>query len=127
MITVEELMNDPDFCTTITRLRPTVAYVNEGERRATWERTDNLTAIIQPASTDDMKAMPEGISVEGLQVLWTASQIFLGDNTVDSDVVVYKGKSFRVVKSSDWSDNGYYQAFATYYADGVPNPTELAV
>lgn len=110
IVNVAELMTDPDFTSTIVLRRPAPARLaNEGENIATYLDDVNVTAIVQPATAEDVLSLPEGDRGSGrILRVWSATALQMADGVArDADVLVVGGDSFRVVGEQKWDGHGY--------------------
>jgi hypothetical protein len=113
-VNVAELMTDPDFAETFTVKRPTVTMVR-GVGAATYAADRSAVGVVQPMEAHEVALLPEGERGSGEVIeVWTAEDLKAGDgkNTV-GDVLVWKGKSYRVTRSEDFAQNGYRRFVAT--------------
>lgn len=118
MIDVSELMDDPEFCTDFQLRRISGAFQDEGE----WVNGSPVIlerlGAIHPASASQLKLLPEGERRDFTIAVYSDQDILMADGTgIQSDVVIWKGKTFRVAYSKDWSDNGYWFALAVEFSD----------
>jgi len=115
VIDVSELMSDPDFVRAFSIMRPTLTVANEGVASSTYATTQ-LTGIVQPASDNELKLLPEGSRLSDVIAVWSHSEIRAGDgSTIESDVILVDGKRYRVIKADPWPDAGYYKVLAEGY------------
>lgn len=122
MINVAELVNDPDFAQPFTVQRSTGTFVLGGYQSTTVDVP--FYGVIEVASTKELNTLPEGDRIAGSMAIWTQQPIY--ETSVDdnpsygrgkygqsasriSDVVIWHGQQFRIVKDSVWSDFGYYK------------------
>src|SRR5665213_969994 len=113
-IDMSELNGDEDFASVITLRRPAPpTFANEGVASYTYQPDVSIVANVQDASPADLKVLPEGTNLADVVAIWTGNELKIGDQTGQgSDLLIIKGKSYRVIKLEDWSDNGYFMAFA---------------
>lgn len=119
---MSELVSDPEFLTSITRLRPTTVLVpgTEGESSATYVSTD-LMAIVQPTGRpDQMDPQPEGERMDSWIMIQSAQTILMAEPGTVSDIVVWGGRKYRVMKVEDYSNCGYFVAYAQEYHAATP-------
>lgn len=112
MINVAEVVADPDFTRTFTVRRPTSTFANEGVHTSTY--TDStLTGIVQPASPKEMELLPEGHRVGDVIAVWSTLEMRAGNaDTIEADVIVVDGKSYKVLRCEPWADAGYWKVLA---------------
>jgi hypothetical protein len=111
VIDVAEMMSDPDFVEAITIRRPTVTLDAEGESSAAYQDIPAIAGV-QPAGQDEVRMVPEGIRIDDAIAVWSATEMRAGGDGVDSDTIVWKGKSYRVVAREPWMGNGYCMVVA---------------
>lgn len=65
-----------------------------------------MEASIQPLSPNEILQLPEGRRTEESYKVFTCEQLFPTDekNQVQGDIFDYKGKTFEVHKTEDWTD-----------------------
>lgn len=120
-VTMSAMAVNPLFSTTITRLRPTTGYVedSEGVKRTTYASTP-ITAIVQPSKPDVTNPAPEGERMDSWIDIITSTQILMAGPEGVSDVVVYNGGHYRVMKVEPYGDHGFFSALAQEYHGATP-------
>lgn len=78
--------------------------------------TFSITANVQPASPFELEQFPEGSRVKGTMVFRTTSRLYItqedeGSGMV-SDMLIWKGRRYKVMQVNDYGHYGYYEAFA---------------
>ncbi len=113
-IDVSEMNGDDDFEGPITLRRPAPpTFANEGVASYSYLPDVTIIADVEDASPADLKNLPEGTNLDDVIAVWSGSELRIGDQTSKgSDVLIVDGKHYRVVKLEDWSENGYFMAFA---------------
>lgn len=76
-------------------------------KKANTQSTFSVTAIVIPASRQDLLLLPEGERFLPTFKIYADSPLELGD------IVSFKGVDYRVISATDWADYGYYHHFAT--------------
>ena len=69
--------------------------------------------VIRPASEREIQLVPEGDRVTGLIAIHSAAPLYLthtGPAPGLSDVIVWRGDSYRLLKLWPYADFGYYKA-----------------
>ena len=126
MIDVSELMDDPDFASTITVTRMAAgAYAPGGVWVAGEPVTTTETHIVQPDSNPDhTEFLPEGDRSAERAVVYSLTAVALrqadGMNQ-QADTFVWMGKNYRVAFSKPWDAHGYHFAIGVQYVPGRPN------
>jgi len=112
VIRVGGLAVESAFRARFTVRRPTVSLAHVGEV-ALGYRTFEAFGSVQPAKPDDVKLLPGGTRLDSLRVIWCKEELRAADGaSVESDVIVYKGESFRVVACSPRAESGFFRAVA---------------
>ena len=113
MISVAELTSDPDFVEPLTLRRPTSTIDSAGIGTTTYADTA-ISGCIQPVGQDEAKFLPEGVRVDNVRVVFSATPISPGDGrSTLADVLVFTdGSSWRVFKCEPWPGSGYYRVLA---------------
>lgn len=120
MINVAEIVTDPEFTTTVVRLRPSVTLAYEGETRTSYAAPVTVRAVVQPAKPADVLLTEEGTRINNLLVLYTAEDVTEGDGLLTvGDVISYKGTNYRVKSLEHWEDYGYVRVLISNYVRGV--------
>lgn len=66
--------------------------------------SSSIRAVIQPASGDQMRDMPEGIRTEANWLLWSRADILVDDE------ITHAGIRYRVLHVWPRADGGFYRA-----------------
>ena len=119
MISVQEVVNDPDFAQLFIIQRSNAGFWQDG----VWVN-HNVTlqsyGSMQPASDREIQMVPEGDRVTGMLSVWSSLQLFttgtVGPNDPaahTSDILVWHGQNYRIMGVKPWFDNGYWRCLAT--------------
>lgn len=113
MIQVDEITVDPDFAQAFTIKRSTGSWLN-GKWTTT---TSDVSAFgtIEPASSKDLKMVPEGDINSEPMSFYSPDPIFTTRDEgtpAASDILVWRGQNFRVLNVFEYQDFGYYHAIA---------------
>jgi hypothetical protein len=116
LVSVAELMSDPEFMSAVTLRRAVVHMANEGEAISSYTDTE-VTASVQPATAVEIDSIEIGERGSGRIVSVYSATEFKDSNgkTTIADLVVVGGTrpgTFRVVGVEPWGDNGYFKALA---------------
>lgn len=116
LVQVSEVVNDPDMAQPFTILRSTgTAWLNGVWQSSTTEFSGY--GVIADPTDREIKMIPEGDQVVGAKVFWSAQPIYATRATsgvgASSDILVWRGLSFRVVNVQQFQDYGFYRAIAT--------------
>lgn len=116
MIDMSELMFDPDFIQPIEIpvLRFSGSYDGNGLYKPNPPETVQLTMVIQQSTFKQLQALPEGERNGDFINWWSHYEIILanGVDSEQSDVILWRGKYYRVIRCSDRSDNGFWEGIA---------------
>lgn len=114
MIGVGEILADPDLSRAFSVLRlDRGALANEGEWVEGSTTTIPMVGVIHPAKASQVALLPEGTRITDTIAVYTTSELIAEDGEgASADIIVWRGRQFRVVARRDWSDQGYWQAFA---------------
>lgn len=103
----------------IILLRPTFGTMVDGEQPVTFGDPVPLRCLVQPASGDDLKLLPEGQRLGNIQAVWSTAPLYVGDgDTRDSDVLEIDGVRFEVIRMFNRQPNGYHKVLAEGYVHG---------
>ena len=118
MINVSEVVIDPDLAQVFTIMRSSGVYVN-----GVWQtQTANVQAqgVISIAQEKELDMKPEGDVVLGAIVVHTDQEIFTTqEGKGSSDIIVWQGIQYRVLKVAQYVDYGYWRAIATRMSTGA--------
>lgn len=118
MIEISDLLSDPDFAQEFTIRRESGSFV-EGEWIKATTTLDGF-GVIQPISEADMLAfVPEGERQNNWISIWCMDEIRQGNaRELMSDIIVWRGETYRVAKAKHWETQGYFRAYAKGFVDG---------
>jgi hypothetical protein len=115
MINVAEVVSDPDLCQTVTVQRSHGAFALGGwsDSQATTS-TFPISAVVTVASENDLRQVPEGDRVAGAMMFHTTQPLYLTHGATpqaaDSDILVWNGNRYRLIKIWPYVNYGYYKA-----------------
>jgi len=129
VIDVSEVVDSADMAQDFTILRSSGFWQNGTWISQTTQINGHGVISVRPltdtgqhrksiASPRDIEMLPEGDVVKGAMVFWSSQPIY-GTNVNSqgqagsSDLLMWRGKQFRVLTVSQYSDYGYYRAVAT--------------
>jgi len=115
MISVAEVVNEPDLAQAFTILRSTGTWLN-GVWQSVTATVQGYGVIAEPSGRD-LDMVPEGDVVKGMMIFWS-SQIIYGTHATagvggSSDILVWRGENYRVLSVKQYVDYGYWRAMAT--------------
>lgn len=112
MLNVAELITDPDFCTSFKIKRKMPGRWEKGKMTETTKEID-ITGIVGAANSKDMEMLPEGDRTNGLKTFYSLNAMRLTDDETTSDICVFEGEQYRIIRVYDYSRYGYYKAVGT--------------
>ena len=111
MLDVSDILEDPDFAQPFDVLRSSGAFVSGGWQNLT--TTVACSGVILPASDQDIALVPEGDRVTGMISVHTTRKLFqthTGAQPGLSDVIVWNGDKYRILKLFPYQDFGFTKA-----------------
>ena len=72
-----------------------------------------MKGVVAPATDKELKKVPEADRVEGSMMFWSSEELYvtrIGENQGTSDVIVWKGERYRIIKIGQYSDYGFWSA-----------------
>jgi hypothetical protein len=117
-IDVSRVVNNPLFQVPFQLERNVYEFMNEGEYTLVATNTFNMVGGIRPASTSDRVAhLPEGQrELDAIKVFATSPLLMADGNGQESDVIIWKGRWYRVQFSKPYQS--YWFAIATGFVHG---------
>lgn len=114
MISVAELLKDPDFVKAVVVERCTGSYMVEGEYKQNDPTKLRIKASVQhPKPAELARFMAEGERNVAIVKVYSAEKLQVtGGEGSQSDVVQWCGGRYRVFEVAPWADNGHWVAFA---------------
>jgi len=112
MISVGEIIFDPDFLQEITVQRKLGEWVKG--RFVEEQSTLVFTGIVCPANAQEISQVPEGDRVTGMMKFHTIDEVFTTIETGTSDVIIWRGKHYRVINVTPYVDYGYFISLGVY-------------
>jgi hypothetical protein len=116
MIDLSEVVNDPDFAQPFIITRSSGGSFVAG----VWQNNTisvNGFGIIQPSTAEELEQVPEADRVKGAMSFHSSAQLYEthttgpGDtNAGTSDVIAWRGQTYRLAKVFPWEDWGYWKA-----------------
>lgn len=104
-INVNELLTDPDFAGPLTIIKR-VADVNGSGENILLESTVCTVGVIQPATADTLKRLPDGAQLSKIITVFTKSQLTANVAGRYADQVFYQGKRHNVITCMPWAEFG---------------------
>ena len=89
----------------LTHIRPSAgSYDLDGRYIPGTDIVTAISGVIQPASGNQLKDLPEGIRTEAQWLVWSRSEISVDDH------LTYGSVSYRVVYAWPRAEGGFYRA-----------------
>jgi len=115
LITVEELLTDPDFAQTLTLRRNAGAYNDYGEWVSSGNTDSSVVGAWQKATEKELVQIGLGEIKQEMRKFLTTTEIKISESDDKlSDRLIWNSKRYKVLKVGDNKDNGYYRAFAAF-------------
>lgn len=115
MISVSELITDPDFAQAFTVQRSGGSFQLGGYVSA----VTNVPCfgVITVAKEQDLETLPEGDRIGGSMLFYSTKPLYetnvsgdLQGTSGTSDVIAWRGQNYRIAKVFPYADYGYYKA-----------------
>lgn len=119
IIDVSDLITDSDFANRYTVMRSRGEWI-DGRFEIKEDKRLNYYGVVQQASDKEIEQLDIGDNVNHILKFFTTPNRKLyitndnpNDNEEDyiSDVILYKGDKYKIIKISNWENNGYYRAY----------------
>lgn len=115
LITVEELLTDPDFAQTLTLRRTSGSFNDYGEWDSAAPAESSVVGAWQKASDKELVQIDLGEIKQEVRKILTITEVKVSeDDDKLSDRLIWNGKRYKVLHVGDNIDNGYYRAFAAF-------------
>ena len=120
MISLEDIVNDPDFAEQFSIERSSGAFV-----MGVYEQTQNIVkayGVVTPSNPEEMQQVAEGDRLLGSITVKSSTQFLLSQTTAGggqenvADVIDWNNDRYRVVYLWPWQDFGYYKCIANRIA-----------
>lgn len=114
MLDVSDVLDDDDFRDdTLQRVRQTQTVGGDG-MAANTSVTTPFSAVVTQNSGDTRAIGPDGQRISGDISIFSRTELIVGDDTRDADIVIWGGRRYVVVKVApyDTYGDGYTCAFA---------------
>ena len=112
---VSEILDDPEFADRCVLIKRSTSTVNG--RKVTHEERRTITAVLQPASVQDITLITAQIGggfIGEVLSIWTREPLVSGGQGRDGDLIEFKGNRYSVGQVEDFAPNGNYRrALAT--------------
>lgn len=105
---VSELLTDPDFCRTITRVRVPRTLANEGLASEGTPVSSPIVGVVEPASQADLKLLPEGTRLVDMVGFYTTGDVQIGGASSEPDQLVVDGVYHVALHVEDFRAAGGY-------------------
>lgn len=115
MISLIEVVNDPDFAQNFVITRSSGSFNTSG----IWSNVQTAVSaygILQPATNEELEQIPDGDRVKGVISVHTSQVIYETHTTATNDVnagisdlIIWNLQNWRIVKLFPWQDFGYFK------------------
>lgn len=112
MLNVATLITDPDFCTSFKIIRKMPGKWEKGKITETIKEME-VVGIVSAVNSKDMEMLTEGDRTNELKTFYSLNAICLTDDKTTSDICVFEGGQYRIIRIYDYSKYGYYKAVGT--------------
>ena len=116
-IDLTEVVNDTDLAESFTITRSTGQFAAGGWIETT--KTVKMYGVITAPEGEDLQMIPEADEVEGAIAVYSSQQIFethldseKGQDQGTSDVILWQGFQYRVIKAWRYNTRGFWKAIA---------------
>lgn len=106
LLDVSDVLDDPDFCDTITVTRLTETVDSNGYGVLTPTVFPDITAVVTAGSGDDLLQLPEASRVSGNILVHSRFSLNAETDTTKADVITWQGRTYTVTQCSDWGRFG---------------------
>ena len=101
-VDVSELMRDPDFIDNVVQVSRVQSIDLFGQSQIT-ECSVNTVGSVQPSNFKEIQRIPEALRVADMMSFWIQGTIVATAPGKYTDILVFKGKRYRVISVVDWS------------------------
>lgn len=118
MISVAEVVTDPDFASTYQVVRSQGRWI-DGVFVLSETETLRFYGVVQPTTPKELEQIPEGERPNGAISFHARKRFFLtaqgedGEGDYLSDEILWHGDRYKILQVKDWSAHGYWKAIAT--------------
>lgn len=112
MIDIGTLLYDPDFSQQFTVNRKSGTWQAGNFTETTAQIT--LTGVVVPASAQEIMQYPEGDRSTAMMKFIADQAMYVTRSQGTSDEIVWRSATYRVLNVQEYSDYGYWEAFAVY-------------
>ena len=110
LLDVSDVLDDPDFCETISVSRTVKSPPVGGVTPPSTPTVFTLVVVVQPATSNDLLRMLDADRVRGAIAIWAKGD----DALMPKDIVTWRGSTYTINTMDDWSQfgGGYVRALA---------------
>ena len=77
----------------------------------------SMFGVIQPATEEQLRQVPEGDRIQGTLAIWSPQQIFTTNKNGTSDIILWNNKKYRTSGVWQWFQGGYWHGLAVRLED----------
>lgn len=76
--------------------------------------SESLTPVgnIQSPTPEQLEVFPEGVRKNEKKVIYTTTMLYTTEGEEISDVVIWHGNEYKIIRADRWDDWGYCVAYA---------------
>jgi hypothetical protein len=115
MIDVSDIVLCPEFAQEVDVER------NSGGGRDNFGRslpgsnsTIQIDGSIQPVTEEEKKQFEQGELTEEMIKFLSVDPLYASRDGAEADRIIWHGKKYKVLKSKNWTDHGFYRTFAAF-------------
>jgi hypothetical protein len=111
---LQDVVNNPDLAEPFTILRITGQQGTGGWLAGT-PQSISVYGTVSIASARELEMIPEADRVHEVRVFHSSTQMYgtSENRSGTSDILVWRGIQYRVLKNPNYSQRGFWEAFAT--------------
>ena len=109
MIDVSDVVSDPDFTQTITRVVRSET-VNDFGESIIISVSSLIDAVVTSPTTQELLMFPEATAYRDVIRVTTVSRLNADSVGKQPDLILYHGENYKVLITNDYSDFGYTRA-----------------
>ena len=115
MINVSQVLNNPNLSQEFTVSRSSGGEFTENGWVEGTPTQITMRGVVTVAAEKDLVQVPEGDRVRGAMVFYAPAELYIthgGASKGTSDVITWRGESYRVASVKPYGDYGYWKAVA---------------
>lgn len=112
MISLDEIIEDPDFAQPFYVYRSTGSFIDGVWTESTPKRIQ-MYGVIVVANARELRMVPEGDRIQGAMDFYSLSPLYVtrtGQSQGTSDKILWRGDYYKLLSVRNWIDFGFYSA-----------------